>query len=88
MMNLTQIEIETIVSLAVAVISVAANQAGRSELGDNLLSRFFAIIFLLAICGVSYHAYAHSRDVVFAAIAVIATLLMLFFFVVLVVRRR
>jgi hypothetical protein len=88
MINLTQTEIEMIVSLAIAVISIATNQAGAAKLGDTILNRVFAIIFLLAICGVSYHTYLASRDLVFAAIAIIATLLLLFFFVLLAARRK
>ena len=87
MVDLTQVEIEVIVSLAIAIISLVTNQAGALRLGDTSMNQFFAIICLLTICGVSYHAYLQSRDLVFFAIAVISALLLLFFFAVLASQR-
>jgi hypothetical protein len=87
MVDLTQMEIELIVSLVIAVISLATGQAGALRFGDTLMSRFFAMICLLAMCGVSYNAYLKSRDIVFFAIALISALLLLFFFAVIASRR-
>ena len=88
MVDLTQVEIEVIVSLAIGIISLIANRICATDVVDNFLNRFFAVIFLLAIGGAAYLAYVQSRDIVFAAIAVIATLLLLFFFVALSLGRK
>lgn len=88
MLDLTQIEIELIVGLAIAIISLMTNAGGGPKFGDPLLGRFFAIICLLAICGLAYHAYLQSGDKVFIAIAVIAALLLLFLFLALTLERR
>jgi hypothetical protein len=87
MVDLTQVEIELIVSLAIAIISLATNQGTALRAGDTLMNRFFAVICLLAICGASYYAYLQNRDIVFIAIAVISVLLLLFFFAALASRR-
>lgn len=88
MFDLTQLQIELIVSLTIGVISLMTNAAAALKISDTLVSRFFVITSLLAICSLSYHAYLQSSDKVFAGIAVVAILLMLFLFVALIRDRR